>query len=45
MAAMLAGALHGCGQKGPLYLPAKPQPAAATAPQPAPATNNPSDSK
>ncbi|MGE5648964.1 MAG: LPS translocon maturation chaperone LptM [Bacillota bacterium] len=39
-AAALLFAVGGCGQKGPLYLPAKPQPvapAAAPATQPAPA--------
>jgi predicted small lipoprotein YifL len=39
---VLAGLLGACGQKGPLYLPAKPQPpAAATPPQinPAPEQN------
>jgi predicted small lipoprotein YifL len=36
----LAGLLGACGQKGPLYLPAKPQPAAPAKPaQPAPADN------
>ncbi|HYD59704.1 MAG TPA: lipoprotein [Noviherbaspirillum sp.] len=34
----MALALAGCGQKGPLYMPAK-QPAATPAPQPAPAQN------
>ncbi|WP_408639470.1 LPS translocon maturation chaperone LptM [Noviherbaspirillum autotrophicum] len=37
-AAALLFAAAGCGQKGPLYLPAKPQPvASAPAAQPAPA--------
>ncbi|QDZ30731.1 hypothetical protein FAY22_20820 [Noviherbaspirillum sp. UKPF54] len=36
-AAALLFAVGGCGQKGPLYLPAKPQPVAAPAAQPAPA--------
>ncbi|MGE5623051.1 MAG: LPS translocon maturation chaperone LptM [Bacillota bacterium] len=48
VAASLLLAAGGCGQKGPLYLPAKPQPTAPSAPaaQPAPApTGSASDSK
>jgi predicted small lipoprotein YifL len=32
--------LAGCGQKGPLYLPAKPAPVATPAPQTAPAPDD-----
>jgi predicted small lipoprotein YifL len=36
----LLGLLSACGQKGPLYLPAKPQPATPAKPaQPAPGDN------
>ncbi|HEX7636484.1 MAG TPA: lipoprotein [Noviherbaspirillum sp.] len=42
IAAALACMLAGCGQKGPLYLPAKPVPVAVPAPASAP---SPSDSK
>jgi predicted small lipoprotein YifL len=35
--AVLISALSGCGQKGPLYLPAKPAPVPASTPAPAPA--------
>ncbi|WP_460840923.1 LPS translocon maturation chaperone LptM [Noviherbaspirillum agri] len=37
-AMLILAALAGCGQKGPLYLPAKPVPAATPAPQAAPPT-------
>jgi len=35
LAALVAAALAGCGQKGPLYLPAKPAPVPAAQPAPA----------
>ncbi|MGH8808321.1 MAG: LPS translocon maturation chaperone LptM [Noviherbaspirillum sp.] len=37
--AVLVVSLAGCGQKGPLYMPAKPTPVATPAPQPAPANS------
>jgi predicted small lipoprotein YifL len=45
---VLAGLLSACGQKGPLYLPAKPQPPAAATPaqvNPAPEQSAPPASK
>lgn len=37
VAVLYIALLAGCGQKGPLYLPAKPAPVAAPAPQATPA--------
>lgn len=42
-ALIIVGMLAGCGQKGPLYLPAKPAPVASPAPKmpPVPASTQP----